>query len=163
MLINIKNKDTLIFDDFRFKCSIGKHGLSTKKMEGDKCTPKGIFSLGPIYYRSDRVIKPKSKFLIKEIKKNMGWCDDPKSIHYNSEILINKKIGCEKLFRKDSKYDYILVIKYNTKKKIPYKGSAIFLHLTTNYKPTLGCIALKKKDFLILLKVIKTYTKIKIF
>ena len=29
------------------------------------------------------------------------------------------------------------------------KGSAIFLHLTQNYKSTAGCIALRKKDFLI--------------
>ena len=34
------------------------------------------------------------------------------------------------------------------------KGSAIFLHLTKNYKSTLGCIALKEKDMIILLKII---------
>ena len=37
-------------------------------------------------------------------------------------------------------------------RKIPNKGSAIFIHLTNNYKPTAGCVALKKKDFEILLK-----------
>jgi len=36
------------------------------------------------------------------------------------------------------------------------------LHLTDNYKPTAGCIALKKKDFQILLKLINQNTKIKI-
>jgi L,D-peptidoglycan transpeptidase YkuD (ErfK/YbiS/YcfS/YnhG family) len=43
------------------------------------------------------------------------------------------------------------------------KGSAIFLHLTNNYKKTLGCVALKKKDMFILLKIINSKTKIKIF
>ena len=37
------------------------------------------------------------------------------------------------------------------------------MHLTKNYKPTAGCIALKKKDFLIMLKLIKKIHKIKIF
>ena len=41
-------------------------------------------------------------------------------------------------------------------------GSAIFIHLTDNYKPTAGCIALKKSDFDILLNLINQKTKIKI-
>ena len=63
------------------------------------------------------------------------------------EINVNKSSNHERLYRLDHKYDIILVIKYNFKKVIPGKGSAIFIHLTNNYKPTAGCIALKKKDF----------------
>ena len=37
MLIFLKNKDTLVVDDFKFKCSIGKNGISKNKVEGDKC------------------------------------------------------------------------------------------------------------------------------
>ena len=72
-------------------------------------------------------------------------------------------IKSEKLFRKDFKYDFILPIKYNYNKVIPKKGSAIFIHLTKNYKPTAGCIALNEKDLKILLKLINKKTKIKIF
>ena len=50
----------------------------------------------------------------------------------------------------------------NTKKIISKKGSAIFMHLTKGYKKTAGCIALKKKDFLILIKLINRKTKIRI-
>ena len=53
-----------------------------------------------------------------------------------------------------------MLIKYNFLKPIIPKGSCIFLHLTKNYKPTAGCLALKKKDFLILLKLINPKTKI---
>lgn len=162
MLIRIKNKDELIIDDFIFKCCIGKNGTKIKKTEGDRSTPKGIFNLGKIYYRPDRVLKPETSFLVKKINKKMGWCIESKNKKYNSEIIINKKIKHEKLFRKDNKYDYFLVINYNTRKKIPFKGSAIFIHLTNNYKPTAGCIALNKKDFLILIKIINKKTKIKI-
>mgnify|MGYP006115173009 CR=1 FL=1 len=162
MLINLKNKDTLIIDDFKLKCCIGKKGLKKHKIEGDKSTPKGIFTISTIYYRKDKVDKPLTNLKTKIIKRNMGWCNDPNSKFYNKEIKIDKSISSEKLYRKDYKYDYLIVINYNTKKIIPYKGSAIFIHLTNNYNPTAGCIALKKKNLLILLKLINKKTKIKI-
>ena len=162
MNILIKNKDTLILDDFEFKCCVGKYGFTRNKIEGDKKTPRGIFGLGPIYYRKDRLTKPQSKLKKIPIKKKLGWCDDIKSKLYNKPIKINKNIKHEKLFRKDRSYDLLIPILYNTAKPIKNKGSAIFLHLTRNYKDTLGCVALKKKDMLILLKLINKKTKIKI-
>ena len=163
MLIKVKNKDTLIFDDFIFQCVVGKKGISSKKKEGDLCTPRGIFTLKTVYYRQDRVQKIQTKLNLKKITRKLGWCNDPLSEKYNSLVKINKKIKCEKLFRKDNKYDIFLVISYNFKKPIPFKGSAIFLHLTKNFKGTAGCIALNKKDLLILLKLINKKTKIKIY
>ncbi len=162
MLIKLKNKDTLIIDDFKLKCCIGKRGVKSKKKEGDLTTPRGVFKLGPVYYRNDRVPKPVTKLKCYKIKKNMGWCNDVNSKYYNRKIIIKKKIKHEKMFRKDYKYDYVILINYNYQNPIINKGSAIFLHLTNNYKPTLGCIALKKKDLLILLKIAKRNAKIKI-
>ena len=93
----------------------------------------------------------------------MGWCDDVRSFkYYNRLITIKKDIRHEKLFRKDNKYDLLIPIKYNSKRVVG-KGSCIFIHLTKNYKPTAGCIALKKKDFLIMLKIINNKTKISIY
>ena len=162
MLIKVKNKDKLIVDSFKLKCCIGKSGIKANKVEGDKSTPSGIFQLGNVYYRSDRVKKPLTKLKCIKINKNMVWCNDPFSKFYNKKIKVNKKIKHEKLFRIDYKYNYLIVIKYNYLKTIPNKGSAIFIHLTKNYKPTAGCIGLKEKDLLILLKLINTKTKIKI-
>ena len=147
MTIIVKNKETLIFENFVFKCCIGKNGTTNNKTEGDNKTPKGIFSLGNIYFRKDRNKKPISKLNLIPIKKKMGWCNDVKNKKYNKLININKKIRYEKIFRRDYKYDYLIPIKYNTKNTKAGKGSAIFLHLTKNYKPTAGCIALKKKIF----------------
>ena len=162
MKITLKNKYTLKMDDFKFKCCIGKNGLKKNKTEGDKCTPKGTFKLGKLYYRKDRVKKPITSIKIKNIKKNMGWCNDSKNKFYNQEIKINKKIKHEKLLRKDYKYNYLIVIEYNTKKIKPNKGSAIFIHLTKNFKATAGCIALLEKDFLIMAKLINKKSTIKI-
>ena len=162
MLLKFKNKEHLIVDEFKFKCSIGKKGLKSKKKEGDNCTPIGVFELGKVYYRADRIKKPDTILKTKKITKNMGWCDDPYNKNYNKEIILNRKNKGEKLFRKDSIYDILIVIEYNTNKVRPFKGSAIFIHLTKNYYPTQGCIALKKNDLLILLKIIKKKSKIKI-
>ena len=162
MLLRLKNKEYLIVDEFKFKCSIGKKGLKSKKKEGDHCTPIGVFKIGKVYYRPDRIKKPDTSLKTKKITKNMGWCDDAYNKNYNKEIVLNKKNKGEKLFRKDNTYDILIVIEYNTNKTKPFKGSAIFIHLTKNYKSTAGCIGLKEKDLLILLKLIKKNTKIKI-
>ena len=162
MQIIIKNKDTLLYDEFKFKCSLGKNGVTSKKIEGDKKTPRGVYSLGPLYFRKDRLSKPQTKIRTIQIKKDFGWCDDTSSKYYNKFIRTSKNVKFEKLFRKNKNYDLLVPIKYNTTKPIKKKGSAIFLHLTKNYKKTLGCVAIKKKDMLILLKLINKKTKIKI-
>jgi L,D-peptidoglycan transpeptidase YkuD (ErfK/YbiS/YcfS/YnhG family) len=66
------------------------------------------------------------------------------------------------MFRNDYKYNFVITLDYNRKKIQKNKGSAIFIHLTKNYKPTAGCIAINKNDFEILLKIIKKNTYIKI-
>ena len=163
MIILHKNKQTLQFDEFKFKCSIGKYGSTINKIEGDKKTPKGIYSIGNLYYRADRIKKPSTKLKTIKIKKHYAWCDDlrlPRK--YNKLIKSNIKVRHEKLYRLDHKYDLLIPIKYNFEKPKLGKGSCIFMHLTKNYKPTAGCVALKKEDFLILLKLVKPKTKIKI-
>ena len=164
MTIFVKNKQTLHIDEFKFRCCIGKGGSTNNKKEGDKKTPKGKFKIENLYYRKDRMNKPETCLKCVEIRNDMGWCDDvnfPKK--YNKCIKISKKIRHEKLKRKDNKYDLFIPIKYNYKRPVPGLGSCIFIHLTNNYKPTAGCIALRKKDFLILVKIMKKNSKIKIF
>jgi len=163
MTIFLKNKHTLQIDDFYFKCCIGKNGMTRRKKEGDYKTPSGIFKIGKLFFRKDRIKKPKTFLKIVEIKKNMAWCDDinyPKK--YNRLIKIDSKIKHEKLQRKDQKYDLLIPINYNIKNPVVGLGSCIFIHLTKDYKPTAGCIALKKNDFLVMLKLIKKNSKIKI-
>ena len=162
MKIIIIEKDTLLYDEFKFKCSIGKNGKTTKKIEGDNKTPKGLYTLGPLYYRKDRLPKLSTKLKKIEIMKNFGWCDDVKSKFYNKPIKTNINVRHEKLYRSDKKYDLLIPIEYNSKRPKKNEGSAIFLHLTSNYKKTQGCVAIKEKDMLILLNLINKKTKIKI-
>ena len=98
-------------------------------------------------YRKDRIKKFKTNLSSYPINKNHICCDDPDNINYN-KICIKKKINeTESLWRKDSSYDIIIIIGYNDQPVQKGKGSAIFIHLTTNkYSPTEGCVALQLKD-----------------
>ena len=163
MPIILKNKETLQYKNFNFRCVIGKKGLSLNKKEGDKKTPRGLFEIDKLYFRKDRIKKINVKIKSIPIRKNMGWCDDKTNIKkYNKLIKVSKKIKHEKMYRRDSCYDLVIPIKYNFLRPKLGKGSAIFLHITKNYKPTAGCVAISKNDFLILLKLINKKTKIKI-
>ena len=162
MQLILKNNNTLLLDDFEFKCSIGKKGRTNNKKEGDLKTPKGIYKIDTLFYRKDKYLNPITKLKKIPIQKDMGWCDDVNSKYYNKLIKLNKNVRHEKLFRKNSNYDLLIPISYNTKRPIKDKGSAIFIHLTKNYKKTLGCIAIKENDMLVLLKIVNKKTKIKI-
>ena len=94
----------------------------------------------------------------------MGWCDDPNSEQYNTLIKLPSKFKYEKLYKKENIYDIILVINYNMNPIKKNKGSAIFIHIAKkNYEKTEGCIAIKKRELLKIVKEIKPNTKIKIF
>ena len=157
----IIKKHFLLYKGYKLKCSIGKSGLTNFKKEGDLATPKGLFKLGLLYYRKDRIKLLKCKIKKKVIKKSMGWCNDSRSKKYNREIYFPFKYSAEKLYRRDRIYDIFINIKYNHSPIIKEKGSAIFLHLSNKkYKPTSGCVAILKKDFLKILPLINYSTKI---
>jgi L,D-peptidoglycan transpeptidase YkuD (ErfK/YbiS/YcfS/YnhG family) len=162
-MIIVKKSGYLKYKNLKFRCALGKGGVKKKTMEGDNITPKGIFKIIKIYYRPDKIKKIKTAIKKSKIKKNMGWCDDPKSRYYNKLINLPTKYSHEKLYRNDNLYDLIIVLSYNTSPIIKNKGSAIFMHITNNsYKKTKGCIALKKEHLIKIISKIKKNTKIKI-
>ena len=163
MNIELKNK-FLYYEKYKLRCSIGKRGISIKKREGDKKTPKGEFKLKYILYRKDRIFNIKTKLKKIIIEKNMGWCDDPCSIQYNKIINYPFKFSAEKLWKKENIYDIIIVIDYNLNPVIKNKGSAIFLHIAKKkYQPTNGCIAVNKKNIRLITSTINKKTKLKIY
>ena len=109
MIIHVPNNNTLIIDEFKLKCCVGKKGINSNKKEGDHSTPKGLFNLRKLYFRKDRVGIPNCKISKKIIKQDMAWCDDPIHKKYNEEIKTSNKNLRENLYRKDHKYDYIII------------------------------------------------------
>ena len=173
LVINLNKKYFLKVGSRVFRCQVGAGGLKNiaKKVEGDKTTPIGKWRLVKLYYRADRVLRPKSKknntLKIQRITKYCGWCDDIRSNYYNKYLSINNplspKIGFEKLWRGDNAYDIVIQISHNTNPTIKNKGSAIFIHCSfEDFRSTAGCIALKKRDLIFLIKNIKSDVYIRI-
>ena len=162
-MIIIKKSCYLEYKNLKIRCALGKGGIKKKNREGDNITPKGIFKIIRFYYRSDKIKNINTLIKKIKIKKNIGWCNDPTSKFYNKEIKLPSKFSHEKLYRNDNLYDLILVLNYNMRPVIKNKGSAIFIHIAKKkFKPTAGCIALKKKDLIELLNNVKENTKVKI-
>ena len=156
------NKNYLTYNKFKVKCAIGKRGIGNKRKEGDLITPKGQYKIKYILYRKDRV-KISTSLKKKVIKKNMVWCDDPKSSHYNKLVKLPFAYSHEKLYKKENTYDIILVLNYNMSPVIKNKGSAIFIHVAkNNFKKTEGCVAIRKFELFKIVKEITTNTKVKI-
>ena len=173
LIKKLNNKYFLKVGNKTFGCQLGLGGLNypSKKIEGDKTTPMGKWYIVSLYYRADRVLRPKFKnknvLKINQITKDCGWCDDIRNLNYNKYVKINSfpslNFNYERLWREDSAYDLILVTSHNVKPTIKNKGSAIFIHCSfSDNRNTMGCIALKKKDILILLKNLRANTFIKI-
>ena len=155
------SKKYLTYQNNKVKCAIGKKGIGRKQKEGDQITPRGIFRVKDILYRKDKINYLRSVIKKTQIKKNMGWCDDPKSKDYNKLIKYPFNYKSEKLYRSNNIYDIILVLDFNMHPIKKNKGSAIFIHISNNkYNPTQGCIAIKKKELLKLIKFIDKKTKI---
>ena len=156
------NKNYLTYNKLKVKCAIGKKGIGYKRKEGDFITPRGQFIIKYILYRRDRV-KISTKLKKKVLKKNMGWCDDPKSSHYNKLVKLPFDYKHEKLFKNENIYDIILVLDYNMNPVKKNKGSAIFIHIAkNNFKRTEGCVAIRKQNLIKLIKEINPNTKVKI-
>ena len=174
LVIQLGEANFLKVGNKTFRCQVGLGGLkkTIKKIEGDKTTPIGKWHLKSIYYRSDRILRPKLKkknsLKINQITKYSGWCDDIRSNYYNKYIKINSSrslnINYESLWRQDNAYDVIIETSHNTKPIIKNKGSAIFIHCSfQDLRKTVGCVALKKRDLMFLIKNInsKAYIQIK--
>jgi len=157
------DKRSLSIDGVSFFCIFGRDGVTESKTEGDWKTPKGTFPIRKIYYRQDRIGLLNTKIKCIPLQINDGWCDDPQKNEYNKFIKLPFNGNYENLWRDDELYDIIIVLGYNDSPITPYKGSAIFIHLTKeDMQYTKGCLAIKKDDMLYLIDKIEKNSLIEI-
>lgn len=141
-------------------CAFGPAGIVRDKREGDGATPAGSFLLKRLLVRPDRLPRPLTALSIRPIRIDGGWCDDPASALYNRPVRRPFAGGHEALWRADGLYDCVGVLDYNTDRIRKGRGSAIFLHVATpEFRPTAGCIAIRRADLLRLLRRIGPATR----
>ena len=162
-LITVDRAGWLSFDGARFRCALGKGGVTSGKREGDGATPAGRFALRELFYRPDKLAAPDCLLSKSAISPEDGWCDDPKHPDYNRLVRLPHPAPCERMWREDDCYDLVIPLGYNDDPPVPGLGSAIFLHVARPlYLPTEGCVALAKDDFLALLPVLPAGVEIEI-
>jgi L,D-peptidoglycan transpeptidase YkuD (ErfK/YbiS/YcfS/YnhG family) len=140
------------FGPFRWRCALGRSGISSEKREGDGATPLGRHRLLYGYFRDGHFPRIKTALPLKSLKAWHGWCDSPSDGNYNREVCYPYKASAEALWRDDRLYDCIIVLDYNICPRVRGKGSAIFMHVARpGFLPTEGCIAMRKSDLRTLL------------
>ncbi len=133
--------------DQNIRCALGPNGMTHIKREGDGATPIGRFDLRQVYYRADKISKPKTALPCIPINPNDGWCDDPKDQNYNKAVALPYPASAESMWRNDHLYDICVILGHNDNPPIKGAGSAIFFHLAhDDYRPTEGCVAILEQD-----------------
>ncbi|HVV27029.1 MAG TPA: L,D-transpeptidase family protein [Rhizomicrobium sp.] len=135
------------------RAAIGPGGIAHKTGEGDGITPRGAWPVRRVFYRADRIARPRTALPLRALAPDDGWCDAPDDPGYNRLVKLPYPASAERMWRDDHLYDLILVLGYNDDPVVPGKGSAIFLHLARpDYTATQGCVALKYEDALAVLE-----------
>ena len=143
--------------------ALGRSGRTAFKREGDGATPIAAMRLLHGFYRSDRVMSPRTGLSMRRIGKEMLWCDQPDHQSYNRLVRAPLRVSHEEMKRDDGLYDICLVLDWNITSRRRYRGSAIFFHLIKpGYQPTAGCIAISLKDMRRLLPFLRRGTEVRV-
>jgi L,D-peptidoglycan transpeptidase YkuD (ErfK/YbiS/YcfS/YnhG family) len=138
---------TLVAGMLRFPVALGRSGVVSRKREGDGGTPRGTLPLRRLWYRADRVKRPETGLPLTATRKDDLWCDASGDRNYNRPVRAPYPASHETMWRDDGLYDYVVELGWNDRPAVRGRGSAIFMHLARDgYKPTEGCVALKRRD-----------------
>lgn len=133
---------------------VGKNGTTKDKKEGDKKTPKGLYSM-PLAFGICQNVESNIPFQV--IRDTSYWVDDPASKYYNQWVEMNQCKdwkSAEHLIEYSKQYEYAIVIDYNMNPIVPGNGSAIFLHCGN--RATVGCVATDRNSVIKILSWLKS-------
>jgi L,D-peptidoglycan transpeptidase YkuD (ErfK/YbiS/YcfS/YnhG family) len=147
----------------RLPVALGRTGIRALKREGDGGTPVGTFRPVRLWWRADRLPRPRTLLPVRRITPDDAWCEDPKDRRYNRAFKRSANEPGDRLRRDDGLYDLIIEIDHNTRPRVAGLGSAVFIHVArAAFGPTAGCVALRRDDLLQLLARIGPRTRITI-
>jgi L,D-peptidoglycan transpeptidase YkuD (ErfK/YbiS/YcfS/YnhG family) len=150
-----RTRGRLIAGNLVFPVALGRTGIRTNKREGDGSTPRGRFQLLRLWWRADRLARPRTRLPSRPIRKDDGWSEDPGDRNYNRPVKLPAHSNADRLWRDDHLYDLIVELDHNTRPRVANIGSAVFIHFAREgFKPTAGCVALRRSDLLKLLPML---------
>jgi L,D-peptidoglycan transpeptidase YkuD (ErfK/YbiS/YcfS/YnhG family) len=141
-----RTRGWLVAGPLTLPVALGRSGIRANKREGDGGTPRGIFVLRRLWWRADRMARPRTGLPVRRIRQSDGWCEDPQDRRYNKPVQVPKQSAADRLWRADALYDLIIEISHNTRPRIAGRGSAVFVHVARpKFAPTAGCVAVHAK------------------
>jgi L,D-peptidoglycan transpeptidase YkuD (ErfK/YbiS/YcfS/YnhG family) len=127
--------------------ALGRGGIRADKREGDGGTPRGVFHPVRLWWRADRMLRPRTLLPVRRIGPDDAWCENPADRRYNQSFRRSANEPGDRLRRGDSLYDMIVAIDHNTRPRKAGRGSAVFIHVARpDFAPTAGCVALRADD-----------------
>lgn len=137
----------LIAGNTHFPVALGRSGILSLKKEGDGATPRGRLALRRLWYRADKVRRPKTGLPMRKIRPGDLWSDESGDRLYNRPVRAPYSGSHEEMCRTDDLYDYVIELGWNDQPVLAGRGSAIFMHLARpGFLPTAGCVALRRHD-----------------
>ena len=104
-------------------------GIKADKREGDGGTPRGRFRPVRLWWRADRLPRPRTSLPVRRIGRDDAWCEDPHDRRYNRAFRRSANEPGDRLRRDDGLYDLIIEIDHNTRPRVAGRGSAVFIHV----------------------------------
>jgi len=145
----------------RLPVALGRAGIRANKREGDGGTPRGRFNPVRLWWRADRLPRPRTLLPMRRIRPADAWCENPTDRRYNRAFSRSANEPGDRLWRNDGLYDIFIEIDHNMRPRIAGRGSAVFLHVARpGFAPTAGCVALRLRDLRKLLSRVTTKTRI---
>jgi L,D-peptidoglycan transpeptidase YkuD (ErfK/YbiS/YcfS/YnhG family) len=141
--------------------ALGRSGIRALKREGDGSTPPGRFRPVRLWWRADRAPHPLTRLPVRRIGPDDAWCEDPNDRRYNRPFRRSANEPGDRLLRTDGLYDMLIEIDHNTRPRVAFRGSAVFIHVARDgFAPTAGCVALRRRDLERLLSRLSPKTRI---
>src|SRR5579862_9389416 len=109
--------------------ALGRSGIRADKREADGGTPRGRFRPVRLWWRADRLPRPRTLLPVRRIGTADAWCENPHDRGYNRPFRRSANEPGDRLARDDALYDLIVEINHNTRPRIAGRGSAVFLHI----------------------------------
>jgi L,D-peptidoglycan transpeptidase YkuD (ErfK/YbiS/YcfS/YnhG family) len=137
----------LLAGPFAIAAVLGRAGIRANKREGDGATPRGRFRVVRLWWRPDRLPRPRSLVAARRIDPALAWCEDPADRRYNRPFRRSANEPGDRLWRADHLYDLVIELSHNSRPRVAGRGSAVFLHVARpDRSPTAGCVALAAAD-----------------
>jgi L,D-peptidoglycan transpeptidase YkuD (ErfK/YbiS/YcfS/YnhG family) len=143
------------------RVALGRAGVRANKREGDGGTPRGLFRPIRLWWRADRLPRPRTLLPVRRIGPADAWCEAPTDRRYNRHFVRSANEPGDRLWRDDRLYDVFIEIDHNRRPRVGRRGSAVFIHVARpGFAPTAGCVALNLHDLRALLGRMSAKTRI---